>query len=86
MSNPNQIISNSPTVSPFLKDNTVLIPYTNDKTFANDVLLNHVGNKELKSIDGVGNEVLTKKDIKKDENGNGKGGRLEAKSIDLTSL
>nr|GEV52454.1 hypothetical protein [Tanacetum cinerariifolium] len=45
-----------------------------------------IKNQELKSIDGVGNEVLTKKDIKKDENGNGKGGRLEAKSIDLTSL
>nr|GEU32315.1 reverse transcriptase domain-containing protein [Tanacetum cinerariifolium] len=34
-----------------------------------DVLPNHVGDKELKSMDGFGNRVLTKKDIKKDENG-----------------
>ncbi|GJV46362.1 hypothetical protein Tco_1430898 [Tanacetum coccineum] len=34
-----------------------------------DVLPNHVGDKELKSIDGVGNRVLTKTKIKKDEYG-----------------
>ncbi|GKA16297.1 hypothetical protein Tco_0696044, partial [Tanacetum coccineum] len=54
MPNPNPINSNSPTVSPFLKDSTVHIPYTNAKTFADDVLLNHVGDEELKSFDGVG--------------------------------
>nr|GEV41341.1 hypothetical protein [Tanacetum cinerariifolium] len=32
-----------------------------------DVLPNHVGEKELKYVDGVGNGVLTKKEIKKDE-------------------
>ncbi|GJU25198.1 hypothetical protein Tco_1163819 [Tanacetum coccineum] len=67
--NPNPINSNSPTVSPFLKDFTVHIPYTNAKTFADDVFPNHVGDKELKSKDGIGNEVLTKKEIKKDDKG-----------------
>ncbi|GKC42021.1 hypothetical protein Tco_1059743 [Tanacetum coccineum] len=52
--NPNPMMSSSPTVSPFLKDCTMHIPYTNAKTFADDVLPNHVGDKELKSIDGVG--------------------------------
>ncbi|GJZ01281.1 hypothetical protein Tco_0519242 [Tanacetum coccineum] len=61
MPNPSLINSNSPNVPPFLKDSTVNIPYTNAKTFADDVLLNHVGDKELNSIDGVGYEVLTKK-------------------------
>ncbi|GJS52727.1 reverse transcriptase domain-containing protein [Tanacetum coccineum] len=37
------------------------------ETFADDVLLNHVGDKELKSIDGIKNGVLTKK--RKDDNG-----------------
>ncbi|GKD52754.1 reverse transcriptase domain-containing protein [Tanacetum coccineum] len=32
-----------------------------DKMFAEDVLLNHVGNEELKSIDGVGTGRITKK-------------------------
>ncbi|GKB16017.1 hypothetical protein Tco_0849940, partial [Tanacetum coccineum] len=65
MPNLKPINSNSPTVLPFLKDCTVHIPYTNAKTFADDVLLNHVGDEELSSIDGVGNGVLTKKEIKK---------------------
>nr|GEY18873.1 hypothetical protein [Tanacetum cinerariifolium] len=69
ISNPNLIMSNSPTVSPFLKDSTVHIPYTNAKTFANDVLLNHVGDMELKSMDGFGNKVLTKKEMNKDDKG-----------------
>ncbi|GJV52468.1 hypothetical protein Tco_1448209 [Tanacetum coccineum] len=69
MPNPNQINSNSPTISPFLKDCTVHIPYTNAKTFVDVVLLNHVGDKELNSIDGVGSGVLTKKQIKKDDMG-----------------
>ncbi|GJR95606.1 hypothetical protein Tco_0267780 [Tanacetum coccineum] len=53
MPNPSLINSNSPTVSPFLKDFTVHIPYTNAKTFADDVLLDQVGGEELNSIDGV---------------------------------
>ncbi|GJX36863.1 hypothetical protein Tco_0248420 [Tanacetum coccineum] len=69
MPNPNPIMSNSPTVSPFLKDCTVHIPYTNAKTFADDVLLNHVGDEELSPIDGVVDRVLTKKEIKKDDKG-----------------
>ncbi|GKA98015.1 hypothetical protein Tco_0825909 [Tanacetum coccineum] len=40
-----------------------------DKTFTDDVSLNHVGGKKLNSVDGVGNEVLTKKDIKKNDKG-----------------
>ncbi|GJW47538.1 hypothetical protein Tco_0079184 [Tanacetum coccineum] len=67
MPNPNLIMSNSPTISPFLKDSIVHIPYTNVKTFADDVLLNHVGDKELNLIDGVGNRVLTKKMTKKND-------------------
>ncbi|GJZ36339.1 hypothetical protein Tco_0582530 [Tanacetum coccineum] len=51
---PSLINSKSPTVSPYLKDFTVHIPYTNAKTFADDVLPNHVGDKEFKTIDGVG--------------------------------
>ncbi|GKA18871.1 hypothetical protein Tco_0698786 [Tanacetum coccineum] len=69
MPNPNPINSNSPTVSPFLKDFTMHIPYTNAKTFTDDVLMNHVGDKELKYVDGVGIRVLTKKKIKKNDNG-----------------
>nr|GEV70984.1 hypothetical protein [Tanacetum cinerariifolium] len=34
-------------------DFTMRIPYTNAKTFADVVMLNHVGNKELNAIDGV---------------------------------
>ncbi|GJW52016.1 hypothetical protein Tco_0093367 [Tanacetum coccineum] len=62
MPNPNIINSNSPTVSSFLKDCIVHIPYMNAKTFTNDVLHNHVGNEELKSFDGVGTGRMTKKD------------------------
>ncbi|GJZ41361.1 reverse transcriptase domain-containing protein [Tanacetum coccineum] len=68
MPDPNPIKFNSPTVSPFLKDCTVHIPYANVKTFADDVLPNHIGDKELKSIDGIGNGVLKKTKIKKDDN------------------
>ncbi|GKC18612.1 hypothetical protein Tco_1020762 [Tanacetum coccineum] len=71
MPNPYQIHSNSPTVSPFLKDCTMHIPYMNAMTFADDVLPNHVGDKELKSIDGVGNGVLTKKETKKENDSRG---------------
>ncbi|GJY63635.1 hypothetical protein Tco_0465095 [Tanacetum coccineum] len=38
---------------------TVHIPYMNAKTFADDVLLNNVGDKELKSIDSVGTGKIT---------------------------
>nr|GEX77475.1 hypothetical protein [Tanacetum cinerariifolium] len=59
---PNQSLmkSNSPTVSPFLKDSIVHIPYTNAKTFADVVLPNHVGGEELKSYDDVGTGRTTK--------------------------
>ncbi|GJR44808.1 hypothetical protein Tco_1312911 [Tanacetum coccineum] len=60
--NPNLFMSNSPTVSPFLKDSTMHIPYTNAKTFADDVLLNNVGDKELKLMDYVGTGRMTKKE------------------------
>nr|GEY23114.1 hypothetical protein [Tanacetum cinerariifolium] len=76
------INSNSSTVLPFLKECTVHILYTNAKTFTDDVLLNHAGGEELNSIDSVGNRVLTNKGDK----GNGKGGCLEVKSIDLARL
>ncbi|GJX88322.1 reverse transcriptase domain-containing protein [Tanacetum coccineum] len=69
MPNPNPITSNSPTLPPFLKDCTVHIPYTNAKTFADVVLSNHVGDKELKFISGVGNGALTKKKKKKNDRG-----------------
>ncbi|GJV27785.1 hypothetical protein Tco_1384233 [Tanacetum coccineum] len=65
MPNPNPIEANSPTVSPFPKDCTMHIPYTDVKTFVDVVLLNHVGKKEFKSIIGDGIRVLTKKNIKK---------------------
>ncbi|GKE62656.1 hypothetical protein Tco_1513023 [Tanacetum coccineum] len=42
MPKPSLIKSNSPTISPFIKDCTMHIPYTNEKTFADDVLLNRV--------------------------------------------
>ncbi|GJZ82966.1 hypothetical protein Tco_0648139 [Tanacetum coccineum] len=54
MPNLKPINSNSPTVLYFLKDCTMHIPYTNVKTFADEVLLNLVGGEELNSIDGVG--------------------------------
>ncbi|GJR70670.1 hypothetical protein Tco_0016735 [Tanacetum coccineum] len=69
MPNPNLIHSNSLTVSPFLKDCHMHIPYTNAKMFADVVLPNHNGDKELKSIDDVGNGVLRKKEIKKNDMG-----------------
>ncbi|GJT45961.1 hypothetical protein Tco_1128044 [Tanacetum coccineum] len=67
MPNPNLTNSNSPIVSPFLKDGTVHIPYSNVKAFADDVLLHHVGDKEFKSIDGVGTGRMKKKE--KSDNG-----------------
>ncbi|GJW89745.1 reverse transcriptase domain-containing protein [Tanacetum coccineum] len=51
------------------KDSTMHIPYMNAKTFAYDVLPNHVDDKELKSMDDVENGSLIKKEIKKDANG-----------------
>ncbi|GJU71294.1 hypothetical protein Tco_1262699 [Tanacetum coccineum] len=60
MSNPSLIMSNSPTVSPFIEDYTVYIPYMNAKMFADDVFPNHVGDKELKSFDGIGIRRITK--------------------------
>ncbi|GJX55277.1 hypothetical protein Tco_0300171 [Tanacetum coccineum] len=48
-------------------DCAVHIPYTNAKTFPDDVLLNHVGDKELKLIDGVGIGRITNKE--KEDNG-----------------
>ncbi|GKE58264.1 hypothetical protein Tco_1497449 [Tanacetum coccineum] len=67
MPNPKPIMSNSPTVLPFLKDCTVHILYTNAKTFVDDVLPNHVGDEEFKSIVGI--RRITKKEIEKDDNG-----------------
>ncbi|GKB60775.1 hypothetical protein Tco_0916961 [Tanacetum coccineum] len=58
--NPNPIMSNSPTSSPYLKDCTVHIPPTDVKTFADDVLANHVGDKELKSSYGIGTGRMIK--------------------------
>ncbi|GJZ15292.1 hypothetical protein Tco_0550969 [Tanacetum coccineum] len=55
--NLNLIMSNSPTVSPFLKDCTVHIPYTQEKVFEHDEISNHVGDKELISFVSIGNEV-----------------------------
>ncbi|GKE06099.1 hypothetical protein Tco_1398117, partial [Tanacetum coccineum] len=69
MLNPNPIISNSPIVSPFLKDCTVHIPYTQEKMVEHDETSNHVGDEELKSIDGVGIGGMTKKKFKKDNKG-----------------
>ncbi|GKC54144.1 hypothetical protein Tco_1076889 [Tanacetum coccineum] len=69
MPNPSLINLNSLTVSPFLKDCTVHIRYSNAKMFANDVLSNHVGDKELKSIHGIGTGRMTKKEIKKNDKG-----------------
>ncbi|GJS94108.1 hypothetical protein Tco_0801076 [Tanacetum coccineum] len=48
MPNPSQIMSSSPTISPFLKDCTVHISYTHEKVFEHDKMPNHVGDKELK--------------------------------------
>ncbi|GJS13390.1 hypothetical protein Tco_0407862 [Tanacetum coccineum] len=67
MPNPNLIMSNSPIVPPFLKDCTVHIPYTQEKVFEYDEILNDVGNKELISFVGIGNEV-SKGNIKDTKN------------------
>ncbi|GJT14991.1 hypothetical protein Tco_0873697 [Tanacetum coccineum] len=67
MPNLNLISFNSPTLSPYLKDCTVHIPYSNTKMFADDVLTNHVGGEEFKSIGGVGTGEMTKKKIEKDD-------------------
>ncbi|GJS30285.1 hypothetical protein Tco_0490905 [Tanacetum coccineum] len=75
MPNPNLINYNSLTVSPFLKDCTVHIPYTNAKMFAD---------KEFKLIVGIGIGRMPK--IKKDDMAGSGGGCLEEKSIELTSL
>ncbi|GKE56077.1 hypothetical protein Tco_1495262, partial [Tanacetum coccineum] len=65
------INSNSPTVSPFLKDYTVHILYTQgimkENVFEKDVLSNDVGDIELKSIDGIGIGRMTNREIKKDD-------------------
>nr|GEX24648.1 reverse transcriptase domain-containing protein [Tanacetum cinerariifolium] len=63
----NPIISNSPTTSPFLKDCTLHIPYTQENMFKHDKMSNHVGDEELKSMNGTGSRVLTNKELKKDE-------------------
>ncbi|GJX57803.1 hypothetical protein Tco_0287700 [Tanacetum coccineum] len=57
MPNPSPIMSNSPTVSPFLKDCTVHIPYAQEKVFEHDKMSNHVIDEELNKIGGVGNKV-----------------------------
>ncbi|GKA35827.1 hypothetical protein Tco_0722318 [Tanacetum coccineum] len=67
MPNPNLIMSNSPIVSSFLKDYTVLIPYTQEKVFEHDEISNHVSEKELISFVGIENEV-SKGNIKDTEN------------------
>ncbi|GKB76119.1 hypothetical protein Tco_0943014 [Tanacetum coccineum] len=67
MPNPNLVMSNSPTVSPFLKDCTVHIPYTQGKVFEHDEISNHVGDKELISFIGIGNEA-SKGNIEDTEN------------------
>ncbi|GJZ51742.1 hypothetical protein Tco_0606257 [Tanacetum coccineum] len=81
MPNPSPIISNSPTVSPFLKECAVHIPYTNANTFAEDVMPNHVGDKELNSIEGFGNRVLTKKDDMGMPKENNKEWKLNEKAV-----
>ncbi|GKE26168.1 hypothetical protein Tco_1441552 [Tanacetum coccineum] len=52
MPNPNSIMSNSPTILPFLKD-SVQIRYIQENVFGNDVLSNHVRGEELKSVDDI---------------------------------
>ncbi|GJS74867.1 hypothetical protein Tco_0707708 [Tanacetum coccineum] len=64
MPNPKIVNSNSPTVTPFIKDFTVHIPYRNVKTFTDDVLLNTIGDEQLNSIDGVGIRKM-KKDMRR---------------------
>ncbi|GJX61922.1 hypothetical protein Tco_0294822 [Tanacetum coccineum] len=48
-------------------DCTVHIPYTQEKVFEHDEISNHVGDKELISFVGIGNEV-SKGNIKDTEN------------------
>ncbi|GJS66267.1 hypothetical protein Tco_0680831 [Tanacetum coccineum] len=67
MPNLNLITSNSPTVSPFLKDCTVHILYIQENVFEHDEISNHVGDKELISFVGIENEV-SKGNIKDTEN------------------
>ncbi|GKD81567.1 hypothetical protein Tco_1348406 [Tanacetum coccineum] len=67
MPNLNLIMSNSPTVSPFLKGCTMQILYTQEKVFEHDDISNHVGDKELISFFGIGNEV-SKGNIEDTEN------------------
>ncbi|GKB72258.1 hypothetical protein Tco_0933670 [Tanacetum coccineum] len=69
MPNTSPIMSNSPTESPFLKDFTMHIPYTQEKVFEHDKMSNHVGDEELNAIIGVGIGVLKKKEFKKDDIG-----------------
>ncbi|GKB47311.1 hypothetical protein Tco_0898064 [Tanacetum coccineum] len=64
MPNPNLINSNSLTISHILKEYAVHVLYTNAKMFVDDVLLDHVGDEELNSIDGVGTGKITKKNDK----------------------
>nr|GEW66369.1 hypothetical protein [Tanacetum cinerariifolium] len=80
MLNPNLINYNSLTVSPFLKYFTVHIPYTNAKTFIDDLVPNHVGEKKLNSIDGVRTRRMTKK--KKSDMGKPKEPKKEWKLIE----
>ncbi|GKC25476.1 hypothetical protein Tco_1027626 [Tanacetum coccineum] len=69
MSNPNLTMTNSPTVSPFLKDCTVHIPYTHKKVFQHNKMSSHVGDEELKPFFGDGNGVLKRLEFKKDDMG-----------------
>ncbi|GKA91195.1 hypothetical protein Tco_0813065 [Tanacetum coccineum] len=67
MPNLNLIMCNSPTASPFLKDCTVHISYTQEKVFEHDEISINVGDKELISFVGIENEV-SKGNIKDTEN------------------
>ncbi|GJX64535.1 hypothetical protein Tco_0298878 [Tanacetum coccineum] len=67
MPNTNLIMSNSPTVSPCLKDCIVHILYTQEKVFEHNEISNHVGDKELISFVGIENEV-SKGNIEDTEN------------------
>ncbi|GJT87884.1 hypothetical protein Tco_1069601 [Tanacetum coccineum] len=63
----NQGLRNRQVIIKNLERQFKIAPYTNAKTFADDVLLYNAGDKELKSIDGVGTERMTK--MEKDDNG-----------------
>nr|GEW58195.1 hypothetical protein [Tanacetum cinerariifolium] len=69
MPNPIPIMSNLPTISPFLKDCTVHIPYTQEKVFEDDKMSSHVCDEELNAVIGVGNRVLINIEFKKDDMG-----------------